>query len=112
MPSSRGAQLYLNNCNACHRSDGSGSARTFPALARSEVVNAKDPTSLIHIVLTGSALPATESAPSAFAMPNFDWRLSDQDVAEVLTYVRTSWGNQAPQVATGEVARLRKTLVR
>lgn len=104
----RGAQLYLDNCNACHRSDGAGAPRTFPALAKSEVVNAEDPTSLIHIVLTGSAMPSTKTAPSAFRMPDFSWRLSDEEVADVLTFVRSSWGNQAPQVAAGDVGRLRK----
>ncbi len=103
-----GAQLYLDNCNACHRSNGAGVARTFPALAKNEVVNAKDPTSLIHIVLTGSAMPSTTTAPSALAMPDFKWRLSDEEVAEVLSFVRSSWGNQAPAVDASDVARLRK----
>ena len=48
-----GASVYLNNCNACHRSDGSGANRTFPNLVKNEAVNAKDPISLIHIVLDG-----------------------------------------------------------
>ena len=107
----RGAQLYLDNCNACHHSDGAGSPRTFPALAKSEVVNAKDATSLIHIVLTGSAMPSTQLAPSALAMPDFGWRLSDQDAADVLSFVRSSWGNQAPPVTANDVERLRKLLV-
>jgi mono/diheme cytochrome c family protein len=105
---SRGAQLYLDNCNACHHSDGAGAKRTFPSLAKSEVVNAEDVTSLIHIVLTGSAMPSTKAAPSALAMPDFGWRLSDQDVADVLSFVRSSWGNQASSVAANDVGRLRK----
>jgi mono/diheme cytochrome c family protein len=105
---SRGAQLYLDNCNACHHSDGVGALRTFPSLVASEIVNAPDATSLIHIVLTGSAMPSTKIAPSAFAMPDFAWRLSDQDVADVLSFVRSSWGNQAPPVAANDVGRLRR----
>lgn len=108
----RGAQLYLDNCNACHHSDGAGVQRTFPSLVKNEVVNTRDPTSLIHIVLTGSALPSTQVAPSALAMPDFGWRLSDQDVADVLSFVRSSWGNQAPPVNAKEVARLRKATKR
>ena len=104
----RGAQLYVDNCNACHHSDGAGAPRTFPSLAKSEVVNARDATSLIHIVLTGSAMPSTTIAPSALAMPDFGWRLSDQDVADVLSFVRGSWGNQALPVPTNDVGRLRK----
>ena len=107
----RGAQLYLDNCNACHHSDGAGVQRTFPSLVKSEAVNAKSPASLIHIVLTGSAMPSTKTAPSALAMPDFGWRLSDQDVADVLSFVRSSWGNQAPPVAAHDVARLRKATV-
>jgi mono/diheme cytochrome c family protein len=105
---SRGAQLYLDNCNTCHHSDGTGALRIFPSLAGSEMVNAPDVTSLIHIVLTGSAMPSTKIAPSALAMPDFAWRMSDQDVADVLSFVRSSWGNQAPSVAANDVGRLRK----
>jgi len=103
----RGAQLYLDNCNACHHADGAGALRTFPPLAGSEMINTADATSLIHIVLTGSAMPSTKTAPSALAMPDFAWRLSDQDVADVLSFVRSSWGNRAASVAANDVGRLR-----
>ena len=106
----RGSRVYLDNCNACHRSDGSGANRTFPNLARNEAVNAKDPISLIHIVLAGSSMPSTQTAPSAFAMPDFGWRMSDADVADVLSFVRGSWDNHAPAVSRDEVGRVRKTL--
>ncbi len=106
----RGSRIYLDNCNACHLSDGSGANRTFANLVKNESVNAKDPISLIHIVLTGSAMPSTQTAPSALAMPGFGWRLSNADVADVLSYIRCSWGNHAAQVSRDEVGRLRKTL--
>jgi mono/diheme cytochrome c family protein len=106
----RGALVYLDNCNACHRSDGSGASRTFPSLARSEAVNGKDPISLIHIVLAGSSMPSTQTAPTAFSMPGFGWRLSDAEVADVLSFIRGSWANRAAAVSAGEVERLRKTL--
>jgi len=67
----RGSRVYLHNCNACHRSDGSGVKRTFPNLVKNEAVNAKDPISPIHIVLAGGSMPSTQTAPSAFAMPGF-----------------------------------------
>jgi mono/diheme cytochrome c family protein len=105
-----GARLYLDNCNACHRSDGSGASRTFPDLARSAAVASADPTSLLHLVLTGSAMPSTWTAPSALSMPALGWRLDDDEVAEVATFVRTSWGNHAPIVGPAEVARLRQSL--
>lgn len=65
----RGARVYLDNCNACHRSDASGAQRTFPSLVKNEAVMTKDPISLNHIVLAGSAMPSTHTAPSALAMP-------------------------------------------
>jgi mono/diheme cytochrome c family protein len=106
----RGAQVYLDNCNACHRSDGSGANRTFPSLIKNEAVNAKDPISLIHLVLAGSAMPSTRTAPSAIAMPELGWRLTDQELADVLSFVRSSWGNHAPGISSGDVGRVRKTL--
>ena len=106
----RGSRVYLDNCNACHRSDGSGANRTFPNLVKNEPVNAQDPISLIHIVLTGASMPSTQTAPSALAMPDFGWRLSDAEVADVVSFVRGSWGNHGAAVSWEEVGRIRKTL--
>ena len=106
----RGSRVYLDNCNACHRSDGSGAKRTFPNLVKNEAINAKDPISLIHIVLAGGTAPSTQTAPSAFAMPEFGWRLSDEDVADVLSFIRDSWGNHAAAVSRDEIGRVRKAL--
>jgi mono/diheme cytochrome c family protein len=105
-----GAMVYLNNCNACHRSDGTGADKTFPALAGNSVVNAKDPTSLIRLVLAGSAMASTAKAPSAIAMPDFGWRLSDADVASVLSFARSSWGNQGEAVTAAQVGKVRDSL--
>jgi mono/diheme cytochrome c family protein len=73
-------------------------------------VQGKDPTSLIHVLLTGNTLEGTHSAPSSFTMPPLGWRLSDQEVADVSTFVRTSWGNTGAPVSADEVARVRKTV--
>jgi mono/diheme cytochrome c family protein len=100
----RGAGVYLNNCSGCHRSDGEGAARTFPALARSSTVAATNATSLIRIVLQGSAMPSTVQA---LAMPGLAWRLTDDNVADVLSFVRSSWGNQGGTITPGEVAKVR-----
>jgi mono/diheme cytochrome c family protein len=104
-----GSMIYLNNCSACHRSSGAGWDNTFPALAGNSVVNAKDPTSLIRLVLGGSAMPSTARSPAAIAMPAFGWRLSDAEVAEVLSFARRSWGNRADAVTAAQVAQVRKT---
>ena len=106
--SKRGAAVYIDNCAACHRTDGRGYTRVFPALAGNPVLQSDDPTSLIHIVLKGGTLPATHTAPSTFTMPGFDWRLSDQEVADVVNFIRTSWGNKGSDVKPGDVKALRE----
>ena len=106
--SKRGAAVYIDNCAACHRTDGHGYTRVFPALAGNPVLLSDDPTSLIHIVLKGGTLPATHTAPSTFTMPAFDWRLSDQEVADVVNFIRTSWGNKGGDVKAADVKGLRE----
>lgn len=108
--SQSGALVYLNNCAGCHQSSGMGANATFPSLAQSSTVAASNPTSLIRIVLQGSNRPATAASPSALAMPGLDWRLSDANVADVLSFVRSNWGNRAEAVSPAEVAKVRKAL--
>lgn len=107
---SSGAMAFLNNCAACHRTSGRGYEQTFPVLAQSPTINAEDPSSLISIVLQGGKMPWTSKAPTQFAMPAFKERLSDAEVADVLSFVRRSWGNQAPAVTPAMVAKVRKAL--
>ena len=104
----RGAQLYLDNCAACHRSDAKSNAITFPALAGNPSVLSDNPASLIRLILAGSALPSTKLAPSNLGMPAFGWRLSDDETAQLATFVRQSWGNNAPAATADEVAKIRK----
>ncbi|HTB89252.1 MAG TPA: cytochrome c [Steroidobacteraceae bacterium] len=105
-----GAMIYLNNCAACHRPDGVGYEQVFPRLAGNPVVQAGNPQSLISIVLDGSQTPRTTRTPAQFTMPRFAWRLSDKDVADVVNFIRTSWGNKASPVSPAEVAKSRKSL--
>ncbi|SEP80812.1 Cytochrome c, mono-and diheme variants [Pseudomonas sp. NFACC02] len=107
---SRGAELYVDNCAACHRTNGLGDDRVFPKIAGNSSVLAQDPVSMIRLVLAGSKLPATQTAPSELGMPGFAWRLSDEEVAQLLTFIRSSWGNQAPAVSAEQVTKLRATL--
>ena len=106
----RAAQLYLDNCNACHRSDGHSNRITFPALPGNPTVLADDPTSLIRLVLAGSRLPSTQLRPSDLAMPGFGWRLSDEETAQLVTFVRNGWGNHASEVSASQVAKIRKAI--
>jgi mono/diheme cytochrome c family protein len=108
----RGAQLYDDNCSACHHTDGRGAMRALPAIAGNSSVLAADPTSIIRLILQGSQLPGTAAAPSPLGMPSFGWRLSDQEVAELGTFIRQSWGNHAPAIAPEQVHHLRETLAR
>ena len=106
----RGAELYVDNCAACHRTSGKGSAGVFPEIAGNSFVLLQDPTPLIRLVLQGSSLPATAAAPSRLGMPGFGWRLSNQEVAQLLTFIRTEWGNRAPGVSASDVGRVRAGL--
>jgi alcohol dehydrogenase (quinone), cytochrome c subunit len=106
----RGAELYVDNCAACHRTNGQGSPRAMPKMAGNSSVLAEDAGSLIRLVLAGSSLPGTGDAPSALGMPGFGWRLSNGEVAQLLTFIRTGWGNQAAKVSATEVARIRASL--
>ena len=105
----RGALLYLDNCAACHRPDGRGYEGVFPSLAGNPVVEADNPLSLVSIVLLGSTTSRTSTTPAQFAMPAFAWRLTDQDAADIVSFIRTSWGNDAKPIEARKVAGLRPT---
>lgn len=105
----RGATLYAEYCLTCHRADGKGVARVFPALAGNSIVLANYPQSLIQITLEGGKMPHTPADVMAFTMPGFK-QMSDQDVVEVINFIRTAWGNQAPLVTAQEVAEIRHFL--
>ena len=105
-----GERLYLDNCGACHFVTGKGAPGIFPELDQATIVNAKDPTGLIHTILVGAQQPSTEKAPSTLAMPGFGSRLSDEEVAQLATFVRQGWSNQAPAVSKDQVAEVRKSL--
>jgi alcohol dehydrogenase (quinone), cytochrome c subunit len=107
-----GARIYLDNCAACHRPDGVGYEQVFPRLAGNPVVQAENPQSLISIVLEGSQTPRTARTPAQFTMPHFAWRLSDKDVADVVNFIRTSWGNSALPASSTDVAKIRESLQR
>ncbi|WP_426152944.1 c-type cytochrome [Pseudomonas sp. DC3000-4b1] len=107
--SKAGASVYVDNCAACHRTDGKGYTRVFPALAGNPVVQTADATSLVQMVLRGGTLIPTHTAPSSFTMPGYAWRLSDQQVADVVNFIRTSWGNQGSAVTPAQVKDLRES---
>jgi mono/diheme cytochrome c family protein len=103
----RGAKLYTTHCADCHGEDGSGVAGAYPALAGNRAVVLSPPANLVHMVLRGGFLPATPGNPRPFGMPPFATVLSDDDVAALLSHLRSSWGHHAPPVSTLEVSRYR-----
>jgi mono/diheme cytochrome c family protein len=105
-----GAAIYADNCSACHVGKGEGVAKLFPALAGSAVVQSDDPATLLRMVLQGSRSVATDGAPTAPAMPAFGWKLTDAEVAAVVTYARNAWGNAASGVDAGAVKTMRNAL--
>ena len=108
----QGQAIYNNQCAACHTMGGEGIVGLFPRLSGAPLVQQSQATSLIRVVLEGSRAVATDAAPTGPAMPSFAWRLSDADVAAVVTYIRNAWGNAAPPVSAGEVSNMRQTLHR
>ena len=104
---SPGAKLYETHCANCHGAQGSGVRGAYPALAQSRTVTMTNTTNLIQTVLYGGFAPATAGNPRPFGMPPYVLQLNDKDTADVLTHIRQSWGNQAPQVTELEVNRAR-----
>lgn len=106
----RGAGLFIDNCAGCHMADGGGISEVFPRFNGSSAIQAENPDSVIHIVLDGARVPTTSAKPAGFAMPAFGWKLTDQEVADVVNYIRNTWGNRAPLTNAGAVAAIRQTV--
>jgi mono/diheme cytochrome c family protein len=102
-----GRALYTANCSACHTGSGEGVAGMAPTLAHSAAVQAAATDTLINVVLHGAEAVATDAAPTAPGMPAFDWQLSDDQIAQLLTYIRNDWGNAASAVDASDVTALR-----
>ena len=103
-----GSALYSQQCASCHGTSGEGLARAFPPLAQSQWVTG-DKQRLIRVLLHGLA-GKVEVAGQRYngVMPAFGARLSDEEVAAVLSYVRSSWGNEASAVSEEEVEEVRE----
>ena len=106
-----GQAIYADSCAACHQADGKGVPHMFPPLVHNASLQAHDPTTIIRVTLQGAKTPATDKRPTPFAMPAYDWKLKDNEIAAVITYIRNSWGNAAPAVTAQQVSDLREHLV-
>ncbi|MGH7108466.1 MAG: c-type cytochrome, partial [Acetobacteraceae bacterium] len=98
-----GRTLYGKHCAGCHGNDGGGRLPAAPPLAGDRAVTMTADVDPIRIVLFGGYPPGTAGNPRPFGMPPFYPTLRDDQIAAVLTYVRASWGNDAPPVLTSHV---------
>jgi len=107
-----GAAVYRGFCVQCHQPDGRGVPKVFPRLAGNPSVLAEDPSAVIRLVIEGGRSPATAKGPPPQAMPGFVGTLTDVQMAQVLSYTRQSWGNDARPVSTHDVSKIRRQLHR
>ena len=105
----RGGLGYAQFCISCHRADGGGVEKMFPPLAGNPTVTAANPATLMHITLTGWKTAETAAHPRVYTMPGFA-RLSDREIAEILTFVRSSWGNSGAPIEVSAVKAMRARL--
>ncbi|APW43793.1 cytochrome c [Rhodoferax saidenbachensis] len=102
-----GARLYDKHCAECHGAQGEGRAGVYPALAQNPTVNAADLNNLVRIVWQGGFAPATTANPRPYGMPPFLLQFNDQELAALLSYVRSAWGNGAGPVSEFDINKLR-----
>ena len=103
----RGAKLYDQHCADCHGVDGKGKAPAYPSLAGKVTLTSGSPVNPIRIVLNGGFPPSTAGNPRPYGMPPFGYLMSNDEVAAVVSYIRTQWGNQGSLVGAIDVARSR-----
>ncbi|NDZ15573.1 alcohol dehydrogenase [Variovorax sp. WS11] len=101
----RGAKIYDQQCAYCHGDAGQGAEGAYPALAGSRSVNMGSAVNLVQVLRHGGFLPATAGNPRPYGMPPFGHVLDDDGIAAVLSFIRGSWGNDAPPVTRGQIIR-------
>jgi mono/diheme cytochrome c family protein len=102
-----GRKNYAKHCARCHGDNGEGRPPAALPLAGNRAVTMTNATNPARIVLYGGYPPGSASNPRPFGMPPFADALSNVEIAEILTYVRSAWGNQASAVTPNDVARNR-----
>jgi len=105
-----GAKIYDARCKGCHQPTGLGIPPAYPSLANNQAINMEFSVNAIRMVLFGGFPPETRDNPRPYGMPPFAYQLSDQEVADVLTYMRQSWGNRGAAISGADVAKYRKIL--
>lgn len=105
-----GAGIYQAFCAKCHKETGYDDEGKYPKLAGNAVVLSENATSLIRLLLEGGKTAQTQKGPKPLKMPSFAKKLSDRQIAEVLSFIRSHWGNRASPVTAREVSSLRRAL--
>lgn len=101
----RGKELYLMNCVSCHMKTGVGIKNVFPPLAKSDYLMADVPRSIKQILYGAEGEITVNGQSYNGVMTSFD--LKDQEVADILNYIRNSWGNEGRIVKDSEVKKVR-----
>ena len=107
VPMRRGAKLYEQHCADCHGAQGQGAPGLYLPLAGNRAVTLNNPVNVVQTVLHGGFAPATAGHQRPFGMPPFLLTLNDADVASVVGFVRSSWGNQANAVSELDIGKIR-----
>jgi len=102
-----GALVYSQQCAACHVADGKGRGEDQAPLAGNAALLDPDASSLINLVLNGSQRVINDGVPDAYRMPSFRVLMNDQQIADVVTFIRSSWGNNVPGVTAAQVKKVR-----
>jgi cytochrome c oxidase cbb3-type subunit 2 len=102
-----GKELYGNNCAACHQATGAGLPGAFPPLKGNAVANDPDPTEHIRVVLFGAHDKVIDGVKYASPMPPWGSQFSDQEVADIIDYERSAWGNHGKPITAADVAAVR-----
>jgi mono/diheme cytochrome c family protein len=104
---SEGRRVYEGKCAICHGGDGKGFPPHYPPLANNQSIEMTSAVNPIRMVLNGGYPPGTRKNPYPYGMPPFAQELSDIEVAAVVTYIRTAWGNHGAPVTPSEANALR-----
>jgi nitrite reductase (NO-forming) len=103
-----GKELFMGTCSTCHKANGQGMAGVFPPIADSDYIKA-DPKSVPRVILHGLEGPVTVNGTEYNSiMPPMN-QLTDDEIANISTYVLNSWNNPGGKVTKAEVAEMRKT---
>jgi mono/diheme cytochrome c family protein len=104
---SLGKPIYDRECASCHGAAGLGMPPHYPPLAGNQSIQMVSAVNAIRMVLNGGFPPGTMGNPEPYGMPPFAHRLSDDEVAAVVTFIRTSWGNRGEPVSARQANELR-----